>query len=100
MLAELRLRLEAVDDTRNIRRGYSIHAGRDLFGQWCVEARWGRLGSPNGTVMRLHAGDEVEARKAVRAALRKRQTSPRRIGVPYEVKEAIYPEGSEASDWG
>lgn len=99
MQSELRVRLEAVDASRNVHRGYLVQAGRDLFGSWTVQVRYGRIGSPHGAVLNVYAGSEERARKAVMSALRKRLSSPKRIGVPYVVVEAVLPPGDEAARW-
>ena len=99
MQSELRVRLEAVDASRNVHRGYLVQAGRDLFGSWTVQVRYGRIGSPHGAVLNVYAGSEERARKAVRAVLRRRLSSPKRIGVPYVVVEAVLPPGDEAAGW-
>lgn len=80
--------LEARDPTLGRYRSYRLEAGTDLFGTWVVEITFGRIGSP-GRCLRYAAGDEAEARKLVQRSLRRRATAPRRIGVPYRLRELI-----------
>lgn len=42
--------LHRVDPARNMARFYVLALTRDLFGHWCVERRWGRIGSRRGQV--------------------------------------------------
>ena len=76
--------LEAREPARNVFRNYEITAGRDLFGAWIVDVRYGRIGAP-GRVLRQSFGDEAAACRRALDCLRQRQSAPRRIGVPYVV---------------
>jgi len=82
MQAELSLSLEARDPARNLHRAWSVEAGRDLFGCWLVETRFGRIGCPGRRLLRSFA-DEAAARAHIRAGLARRASAPRRIGVAY-----------------
>ena len=79
-------RLEACDPARDCFRAYRLEAGSDLFGAWVVDATYGRIGSPGRTVRHV-AGDVAGARKIVRHCLQRRATAPRRIDVPYQLRE-------------
>lgn len=58
--------LQRVDPARNMARFYSLDVCRDLFGQWCLIRRYGRIGSRRGQV-RLNAyANENAAREAFR----------------------------------
>ncbi len=81
----MRIHLEAIDPAHNCFRAYSIVVERDLFGCWLVDMTNGRIGS-RGTTRRV-AGDQVAALLAVRAALKRRASARRRIGVEYRVTE-------------
>jgi predicted DNA-binding WGR domain protein len=76
------VRLEARDDSRNIRRGYRIERSIDLFGHHIVEWWWGRIGTA-GQSRRLSFERSEHAAPHVSALLRRRDTAPRRLGVPY-----------------
>jgi hypothetical protein len=79
-------RLEACDPARDCYRSYRLEAGPDLFGIWVVDATYGRIGCRGHTVRRV-ADDEAQARKIVRHCLQRRATAPKRIGVPYQLRE-------------
>lgn len=74
--------LRAVDPTRNISREYGIWIAPDLFGQWIVETRWGRIGTGGQSQQRSFA-DPLAARAYVRSVLRIRRRARARIGVDY-----------------
>ena len=76
------IRLEARDESRNIRRGYRIERSVDLFGHHIVEWWWGRIGTA-GQVRRLSFERSEHASRHVAALLRRRDTAPRRVGVSY-----------------
>ena len=84
--------LEACDPARGRFRAYRLEAGTDLFGAWLVDVTYGRIGA-RGRTIRYLALDEEEARKLVRQSLRRRGTARKRIGVGYEVRELVDPEG-------
>jgi predicted DNA-binding WGR domain protein len=74
--------LVAIDDSRNIRRGYEIHVSLDLFGVYVVDTRWGRIGGQ--TQEKRHSfADENGARRHVAATLSRRSSATRRIGIAY-----------------
>lgn len=61
-LVEWRCDLEAVDDGWNIARAYSVSVTQDLFGQWIVDLRWGRIGTL-GTGLKLTFESDSAARR-------------------------------------
>jgi predicted DNA-binding WGR domain protein len=77
--------LEAEDAAKNIRRSYGLSVGQDLFGDWIVEVRYGRIGSRGRSKMTI-AEDRADAMKRARKILKRREGSVKRIGVPYELK--------------
>lgn len=85
--------LEARNPDRQHYRSYTVSAGRDLFGAWIVEIRFGRIGCA-GTLVTYSATDETAARKLVRQCLARRRGAPKRIGVPYQITDA-----TAAGDW-
>jgi hypothetical protein len=76
--------LEARNPERGHYRAYRLEAAPDLFGVWLVEATFGRIGC-TGRTLAYAASDEAEARRIVRAHLKRRTTAPQRIGTAYEV---------------
>ena len=77
MMSRFAARLEACDPARDCYRAYRLEAGIDLLGAWLVEATYGRIGSRGRTV---------------RHCLQRRATAPRRIGVPYQLRELYDPD--------
>lgn len=75
--------LVALNPARNIRRRYSIVASFDLFGMIVIETRWGRIGAA-GQAQRHAFADRAAAECHIAAALRRRGTAKRRIGVSYQ----------------
>jgi hypothetical protein len=69
-----------------------VEAGTDLFGVWVVEISYGRIGTAGRSRSYL-VRDEGEARRLAQSILKRRATAPRRIGVPYRVRELIDPAG-------
>jgi predicted DNA-binding WGR domain protein len=76
--------LVAIHPERNIRRSYRLSLGCDLFGDWTVELRYGRIGQ-RGQERRIVCHSLEEARRLARAYLRRRMSAPRRIGCPYRI---------------
>ncbi len=74
--------LAAVDNTRNIRRGYSICKSRDLFGWYVVTWAWGRLGQEPKCRVRAFP-EEQSAIAFTRQLLQRRASAPKRIGLAY-----------------
>jgi hypothetical protein len=78
------IRLEARDSAANIARYYEIEiVDRDLLGDVVVVMRNGRIGGRNGHTCRIATHDLGEADRVVANALRRRDTSRRRIGTDY-----------------
>jgi hypothetical protein len=76
------IQLAAIDDLRNVRRGYTISRSRDLFGWHIVSWAWGRL--ERQSVCRARAfPHESDAIRFVHQLLAKRRSAPARIGVAY-----------------
>ncbi len=82
--------LQACDPPRNRWRFYRIEAGQNLFGEWVVRFRYGRIGT-RGHIQDVIVADEYEGRQVVRACLARRGSAPQRIGVPYQVQELFDP---------
>lgn len=77
--------LEAKDASRNIHRAYSIAYGQDLFGNWVVETTYGRIGGKGRTIVTV-VDNEDEALQYVRKSLKRRESSPKRIGIGYKLR--------------
>lgn len=76
--------LEAHNDGRNHHRRYEIEVGRDLFDEWTVTLRYGRVGSGKQQ-QSFVARDEMELKAIIRDRLRRRRGSAKRIGCDYKV---------------
>jgi predicted DNA-binding WGR domain protein len=72
----------AIDEDRNIRRGYMIERTRDLFGWHVVSWAWGRLGSRPTRRVSAFASEQAAIAFA-RQLLARRGSAPKRIGVAY-----------------
>jgi len=79
-----RIHMEARDPARNRFRRWELEAAEDLFGAWIVRVCFGRIGSAGRSSTRSFT-DPVAAGRYVRAALTRRRSAPRRIGVAYRV---------------
>ncbi|MEI7604280.1 MAG: WGR domain-containing protein [bacterium] len=79
------IELRACDPDKNISRFYVINVGRDLLGDLIVTLRNGRIGH-FGRLKYHVCKDLEEAAKIVRKSLKRRNSSPKRIGVAYEIK--------------
>ena len=79
-----RIHMEARDPTRNRFRRWELEVAQDLFGVWIVQVNFGRIGSTGRTFARSFA-DHLAAGQYVRAAIARRRSAPRRIGVAYRV---------------
>ena len=76
------LLLQALHPERNVHRFYEIRAAYLLFGELGVTLSYGRWGTKGRD--RTHLFDnEQEAQKFIHKVLKKRLSSPRRIGCPY-----------------
>ncbi|MGL5840145.1 MAG: WGR domain-containing protein [Sphingorhabdus sp.] len=78
----LTFRLQALDPSRNIARGYRIEASIDLFGHWIVDLHWGRIGT-RGQGRTVSFADGGKAEAFIRKVLQRRASAPKRIGINY-----------------
>ncbi len=83
----LSIELEAHNPTRNVHRRYSICVERDLFDDWCVTIRFGRVGV-YGQERRFAGYEVAPLRKIIDNCLRRRASAPERIGCSYQVVDA------------
>lgn len=84
------IRLEARNPGRGHFRAYSIEAAQNLFGEWDIEVKFGRIGR-RGRSVTYSAADDATAAAIVRNCLHRRTTAPKRIGVPYKIRELVDP---------
>jgi hypothetical protein len=80
------IKLEARNPEKGYLRAYSFDTGQDLFGRWTVEVTYGRIGR-RGRSITYSAADDGAAAAIVRHCLQRRSTAPKRIGVPYQIRE-------------
>ena len=94
----LTLAFEAHHGERNHHRRYEVRIGRDLFDDWTVAIRYGRVGQ--GGQERRYGSPEPDAlRKVIRDRLRRRLSAPRRIGCPYRLTLISEAPGFDAASW-
>jgi predicted DNA-binding WGR domain protein len=74
--------LEARDPPRNIARRYVIAVSNDLFGAAIVQYSWCRIGT-RGQRRNVSFPNRSEADQFVESLLKRRASSPARIGVAY-----------------
>ena len=80
------IRLEAKNPEKGNFRSYKINAEKDLFGHWFINVTYGRIGKRGRTVT-YSSQTEEKARQIVRHCLQRRSSAPKRIGVPYSIRE-------------
>lgn len=89
----LHVRLRAVNQVLKFDREYGLVLGRDLFQEWYVVITFGRYGLW-GTSRKKTFRSREEAYGFINAKLRRRLTSPKRIGCSYRI---VSFDGSEDS---
>ena len=94
----LTIALEAHNPERNHHRRYEITVGRDLFGDWTVGVRYGRVGG-GGQELRYGAEQAEAMQQVVRERLHDRQSAPRRIGCAYRLVRCEAAPDMEADEW-
>jgi predicted DNA-binding WGR domain protein len=82
LAARPQIMLSAIDEGRNIRRGYMIERTQDLFGWHVVTWAWGRLGRRPTRRVSAFASEQAAIAFAHQLLVR-RASAPRRIGVVY-----------------
>lgn len=90
--------LEAHHAERNHHRRYEAAVGRDLFGDWTVTIRYGRIGQ-GGHEIRYAASEPDAMRAILRDRLRRRLSAPRRIGCAYRLAAFSAAAGFDATSW-
>ena len=80
----LAIRLRAVNFDLKINRAYRIHLGKDLSNHWYVTVNFGRYNT-KGTSKTQYFDTRQEAYNFIDAKLKRRLSSPKRIGCPYQM---------------
>jgi hypothetical protein len=80
----LKVRLRAINPDLGFDRTYTIILGRDLFRQWYVTIVFGRY-NIWGTSKTLALETQEEAISYIHQKLRRRLSSPKRIGCSYQL---------------
>ena len=94
----LTLTVEAHNGPQNHHRRYEISIGRDLFDDWTVTIRYGRVGQ-GGQERRYGSRDMEPLRAVIRQSLRRRLSAPRRIGCPYTLTSFTQVVGFDRDAW-
>lgn len=94
----LSLTLAAHHPARNHHRHYELLLGRDLFGDWTVTLRYGRIGTC-GQTQQFSSHNVAELRGMIRERLRRRLSAPRRIGCAYRLVGLSVAAGCEPAEW-
>jgi len=92
------LALEAHSDEGNHHRRYELMIGCDLFGDWTLAIRYGRVGTVGQ--QRCYASvDPAEIRRIIRNCLARRSSALKRIGCAYRLVDFDSAIGFEAARW-
>src|SRR6266851_4632492 len=94
----LTVALEAHHAGKNHHPRYEVTVGRDLFDDWTVAVRYGRIGR-GGQECRYASQKPEEMRAVIRDRLRRRLSAPRRIGCPYRLAAFSHAPSFDATGW-
>lgn len=94
----LSIQMMAEDPQRNVHRNYELTIGQDLFGDWSLTIRYGRVGA-NGTYRVSGSPDPLTIRKLLNVKLQRRNTSSKRIGCDYRTVNLSAAEGVDVGWW-
>ncbi len=89
---------EAHHAGKNHHRRYEVTVGRDLFDDWTVAVRYGRIGR-RSQERRYASPESEEMRAVIRERLRRRLAAPGRIGCPYRLAALSHASSFDATDW-
>ncbi len=87
---KFRIELHAINPIKNTFRFYRLESGTDLFGDFIVVIRFGRIGT-FGNSNTFAVTSINEARSIITERLKKRQTAPHRIGISYQIVDIFDP---------
>lgn len=73
---------EAIHLSANMKRGYSLGVGKDLFGDWYVVSTWGRKGR-TGQSKYVFVASPQEILQKVTSICKKRLNATSRLGCNY-----------------
>lgn len=90
--------LEAHNPIANHHRRYEVCVGNDLFGEWTVIFRYGRI-DRGGQEVRHSGADPAFLRSLIRKYLRRRLSAPKRIGCRYELTRISAIDMTIANAW-
>ena len=94
----LKLALEAHNSEINVHRHYVFIVGQDLFGDWNLTIRWGKVGQ-TGQVKRYASKHPSDIQEIIRDRLRRRLSAPKRIGCAYQIARLSAATIMDASEW-
>lgn len=94
----LTISFEAHNAELNHHRRYEITVGRDLFDDWNVSIRYGRIGQ-HGHTKRFAGPRDDEMKAVIRDRLRRRLSAPKRIGCPYRMTSLNTAAGFDVAAW-
>jgi predicted DNA-binding WGR domain protein len=89
---------EAHNAEKNHHRRYQITVGQDLFDDWTVSIRYGRVGK-DGQETHFSSPKAEEVRRVIRERLRRRLSATRRIGCAYRMAAFSAAPGFDGSSW-
>ena len=97
----LTISFEAHHAGKNHHRRYEVTVGRDLFDDWTVSIRYGRLGQGGqGGQERHYASPKPEEMlPVIRDRLRRRLSAPKRIECHYRLAAFSSAPGFDATGW-
>lgn len=94
----LTVAFEAHSAEKNRHRRYEVMVGRDLFDDWTVAIRYGRIGQ-GGQERRYASAKPEEMRAVIRDRLRRRLSAHKRIGCSYRLATFDSTPGFSSADW-
>jgi predicted DNA-binding WGR domain protein len=89
---------EGHNAAQNHHRRYELSIGRDLFDDWTITIRYGRVGR-GGYEQRYGSHEMGPLRAIIRKSLQRRLSAPRRIGCSYRLTSFTRVEGFDSAGW-
>jgi predicted DNA-binding WGR domain protein len=94
----LNIVLEAHNPAINAHRRYELVVGRDLFGDWTLTIRFGRIGT-HGQSQHFSSRNPRDLQRIMRERLRRRRGSTQRIGCSYRLTSCSASPRLDRSAW-
>ena len=94
----LTVAFEAHNSEKNHHRRYELTVGRDLFDDWTVSIRYGRIGQ-EGQRKQFSSPKAEEIRSIIGERLRRRLSATKRIGCPYRLTTLDTASGFDSAIW-